>query len=190
MVSTCGATEEHSRRVLKKVSQQGRSRRTGRRRTLWGTLRTCSRRERRWGAFSASCSCSCSPGVHPAPTSLEAIHKDSLSEMWNGIIWNASTKLASRTRSNSTTRVLPSLSAQAPKALPTTRVLSMDSQRSMPCAIPVWPQRVTEWNNQDAEKVCQRRSRIVQTLNVPQRVRLGPSLAAALLDSLFEHPEK
>ena len=32
------------------------------------------------------------------------------------------------------------------------------------------------------------RSRIVQTLNVPQRVRLGPSLAAALLDSLFEHP--
>jgi len=24
--------------------------------------------------------------------------------------------------------------------------------------------------------------------NVPQRVRLGPSLAAALLDSLFEHP--
>src|ERR1700693_2347177 len=33
-----------------------------------------------------------------------------------------------------------------------------------------------------------RRSRIVQTLNVPQRVRLGPSLAAALLDSLFEHP--
>jgi len=41
---------------------------------------------------------------------------------------------------------------------------------------------------QDAEKVRQRRSRIVQTLNVPQRVRLGPSLAAALLNSLFEHP--
>ena len=32
------------------------------------------------------------------------------------------------------------------------------------------------------------RFRIVQTLNVPQRVRLGPSLAAALLDGLFEHP--
>ena len=32
------------------------------------------------------------------------------------------------------------------------------------------------------------RSRIVQVLNVPQRVRLGPSLAAALLDSIFEHP--
>jgi hypothetical protein len=32
------------------------------------------------------------------------------------------------------------------------------------------------------------RSRIVQTLNVPQRVRLGPSLATALLDSLFKHP--
>ena len=56
---------------------------------------------------------------------------------------------------------------------------------------------------QDAEKVTlltrptparrdapfpMRRSRIVQTLNVPQRVRLGPSLAAALLDGLFEHP--
>ena len=41
---------------------------------------------------------------------------------------------------------------------------------------------------QDAEKVRQRRSRIVQTLNVPERVRLGPSLAAALLDELFEHP--
>jgi hypothetical protein len=34
---------------------------------------------------------------------------------------------------------------------------------------------------QDAEKVRQHRSRIVQTFNVPQRVRLGPSLAAALL---------
>ena len=41
---------------------------------------------------------------------------------------------------------------------------------------------------QDAEKVRQQRSRIVQTLTVPQRVRLGPSLAAALLDELFEHP--
>ena len=41
---------------------------------------------------------------------------------------------------------------------------------------------------QDAEKARQLRSRIVQTLNVPQRVRLGPSLAAALLDGLFEHP--
>ena len=43
---------------------------------------------------------------------------------------------------------------------------------------------------QDAEKVRQLRSRIVQTLNVPQRVRLGPSLAAALLNGLFEHPVK
>ena len=41
---------------------------------------------------------------------------------------------------------------------------------------------------QDAEKVRRQRSRIVQTLNVPQRVRLGPSLTAALLDGLFEHP--
>jgi len=42
---------------------------------------------------------------------------------------------------------------------------------------------------QDAEKTRQRRSRIVQILNVPQRVRLRSSLAAALLDGLFEHPE-
>ena len=41
---------------------------------------------------------------------------------------------------------------------------------------------------QDAETVRQRRSRIVQILNVPQRVRLRSSLAAALLDGLFEHP--
>ena len=40
----------------------------------------------------------------------------------------------------------------------------------------------------DVEKARQHRSRIVQTLNVPQRVRLGPSLAAALLNGLFEHP--
>ena len=41
---------------------------------------------------------------------------------------------------------------------------------------------------QDVETGRQLRSRVVQTLNVPQRVRLGPSLAAALLDGLFEHP--
>jgi hypothetical protein len=32
------------------------------------------------------------------------------------------------------------------------------------------------------------RSRIDQIFNVPQRVRLGLSLAAALLDDLFEDP--
>jgi hypothetical protein len=57
--------------------------------------------------------------------------------------------------------------------------------------------------SQDAEKVRQRRSRFAQTLNVPERVRLGPSLAAALpaerrvlarrgwageKSILFEHP--
>jgi hypothetical protein len=42
--------------------------------------------------------------------------------------------------------------------------------------------------SQDAEKARQLRSRVVQTLNVPQRVRLGSSLAAALLDGHFEHP--
>jgi len=40
--------------MLKKFFQQGRSRRTGRRRTLSGTLRTCSRWERSWKTFSAS----------------------------------------------------------------------------------------------------------------------------------------
>jgi hypothetical protein len=29
---------------------------------------------------------------------------------------------------------------------------------------------------------------LVQTLNVPTRVHLGPSLAAVSLDSLFDHP--
>ena len=65
---------------------------------------------------------------------------------------------------------------------------------------------------QDAEKVRQHRSRVVQTLNgdpaasplggahrlgapyssprAPQRVRVGLSLAAALLNSLFEHPAR
>jgi hypothetical protein len=46
---------------------------------------------------------------------------------------------------------------------------------------------VAQGDYQNAEKVRQHRSRIVQTLNVPLRVRLRPSLAAALLDSLFEH---
>ena len=41
---------------------------------------------------------------------------------------------------------------------------------------------------QDAEKVRQRRSRRAQRLNVPNRVRLASSLAAALQDGLFEHP--
>ena|SRR5437016_14654493 len=43
---------------------------------------------------------------------------------------------------------------------------------------------------QDAEKVRQRRSRIAQRLNVRDRVRLASSLAAALLDELFEHPAR
>jgi hypothetical protein len=44
-----------------------------------------------------------------------------------------------------------------------------------------------ERGQQNAEQVRQPRSRIVQVLNVPQRVCLGPSLATALLDRLFEH---
>ena len=41
---------------------------------------------------------------------------------------------------------------------------------------------------QDAETGRQQRSRFAQVLNVPQGVRLRPSLAAVLLDELFEHP--
>jgi hypothetical protein len=59
------------------------------------------------------------------------------------------------------------------------------------------PKPIVSWKSfiehaqepQDAENVRQRRSRIVQTLNVPQGYALGPSLAAALLDGHFEHPE-
>jgi hypothetical protein len=45
-----------------------------------------------------------------------------------------------------------------------------------------------EYSWQAAEKVRRRRSRIAQNLNVPKKVRLGPSLAAALPDGLFEPP--
>ena len=48
--------------------------------------------------------------------------------------------------------------------------------------------RMSADNEQEAEKVRWLHSRIVQTLNVPLRVRLGPSLAAALSDELFEPP--
>ena len=41
---------------------------------------------------------------------------------------------------------------------------------------------------QDVEKGRQLRSRIARNLNVPRNVRLGPSLAAALLNGLFDHP--
>jgi hypothetical protein len=41
---------------------------------------------------------------------------------------------------------------------------------------------------QDVEKVLQRRSHIVQRLNVQPKVRFASSLAAALLEGLFEHP--
>ena len=43
-------------------------------------------------------------------------------------------------------------------------------------------------NNQDVESRRQLRFRIVQILNVPQRVRLRSSLAVALPDNDFEHP--
>jgi len=43
---------------------------------------------------------------------------------------------------------------------------------------------------QDAGKSRQHRSRVAQRLNVPKRVHLASSLAAVLLDGLFEHPAK
>lgn len=42
--------------------------------------------------------------------------------------------------------------------------------------------------SEDVETSRQRRSRIPRTLNVHETVRLGPSLAAALLNGWFEHP--
>jgi hypothetical protein len=42
--------------------------------------------------------------------------------------------------------------------------------------------------SEDVETSRQRRSRIPRTLNVHETVRLGPSLAAALLNGLFDHP--
>src|SRR5262245_41530175 len=46
--------------------------------------------------------------------------------------------------------------------------------------------RLRSW--QTAETLRQRRSRIVQILNVPQRVRFRSPLSAALLGELFEQP--
>ncbi len=42
---------------------------------------------------------------------------------------------------------------------------------------------------QDAEKARQLRSRLIEILNVPLRVRLRFRFACGLADSLFEHPE-
>jgi len=41
---------------------------------------------------------------------------------------------------------------------------------------------------QDAEKARQLRSRLIEILNVPLRVRLRFRFACGLADSLFEHP--
>jgi hypothetical protein len=44
--------------------------------------------------------------------------------------------------------------------------------------------------HQDVEKGRQLRSRVAPRLNVPKNVRLARSLAAALPDGLFDHPEE
>jgi hypothetical protein len=46
-----------------------------------------------------------------------------------------------------------------------------------------------ELTMQDVEKRRRLRSRVAQALNVPTTVRLGLSLAAALSNDAFEHPE-
>jgi hypothetical protein len=48
--------------------------------------------------------------------------------------------------------------------------------------------RPSSKSSQDAETGRQRRSRIAQRLTVRRRVRFVSSLAAALLDDLFEYP--
>jgi hypothetical protein len=59
----------------------------------------------------------------------------------------------------------------------------------MPVSFAVeWISRPAARLAEDAEKVRQRRSRFAQRLPVPNRVRIASSLAAALLDDLFEHP--
>jgi hypothetical protein len=49
---------------------------------------------------------------------------------------------------------------------------------------------MTRTTNRTAdENSCQLRSRLAQRLNVPDDVRLAPSLAAALLDNCFDRPQ-
>ena len=49
---------------------------------------------------------------------------------------------------------------------------------------------MTRTTNRPAdENSCQLRSRFAQRLNVPDDVRLAPSLAAALLDNCFDRPQ-
>ena len=59
--------------------------------------------------------------------------------------------------------------------LPGRGLLRVQSNPSNPAAL-FW---------QAVAKDCQQRSRIVQTLNAPQRVGLGPPLAVALLTDLL-----
>jgi len=77
--------ENASRRMLKKAVQRGRSRRTGRRRTLRGTLRTCSRRERSWRIFSASCY-ACSTGSSSSASLVSASKTTSVSSSARSLV--------------------------------------------------------------------------------------------------------
>ena len=155
MVRTCGTTAKHSRRMLKKARflthptlarrdapcpKQGRSSTADPRVTFYASRFTAPGSEARTPleAFFSILLLLVLAGCVPSPSSVEAIRKDSLNEMWNGIIiWSVNTRPDSRTETPSTTRALPSLSAEAPKAPPTTPAPYMDSPRLMPCAIRV-----------------------------------------------------
>src|SRR5437867_9713303 len=69
------------------------------------------------------------------------------------------------------------------KSAATECVLSGNTSSIMPppCSRPVG-------HSEDVAKALQRRSRVAQGLNVQKGVRLGLSLAAALLGGLFQHP--
>ena len=131
--------------MLKKAAQQGRSKRRG---DAYFVRYGEPLREARTpleACFSILLLLALA-GCVPSPSSVEAIRKDSVKEMWNVIIWSVSTRAGSPTNSTSTARGLPSLSAEAPKAPPTMLVHCMGYRRSTQCGIAVWQPRDLEWN--------------------------------------------
>jgi len=109
MVRTCGTTAKHSRRMLKKARflthptlarrdapcpKQGLSSTADPRFTFHTSRFTAPASEARTPleAFFSILLLLVLPGCAPSPSSVEAIRKDSLNEMWNGIIWSVSTR--------------------------------------------------------------------------------------------------
>ena len=126
---TCGTTAKHSRRMLKKAAQQGRSKRRG---DAYFVRYGEPLREARTpleACFSILLLLALA-GCVPSPSSVEAIREDSVNAMWNGIIWSVRTRRDWRTSNISTVRVRPLRSAQAPKARATTLVHCMEYRAS------------------------------------------------------------